>query len=856
VRILRNILIGLVLFALVLLTAGIGFGIWTVRRSFPQTTGEVSLPGLFAPVEVVRNDRGIPDIYAQSPQDLFYAQGFVHAQDRFWEMDFRRHITAGRLSEMFGSGQVETDKFLRVMGWRRVAQQELPMLSATTRRNLEAYTRGVNAYLADHSGSAVSLEYAVLGLQNSSYTIEPWTPVDSIAWLKAMAWDLRGNMVEEIQRSIISAKVGEVRTAQLYPPYPFNRHRPIVTQGGLADGVWDQTASRLATQAASSVPRLPAAAIPSLGSLSAGLVSLDKILGPTTSGIGSNSWVVSGAKTITGQPLLANDPHLSPSMPSIWYQMGLHCRVVSQACPYDVSGFTFSGMPGVVIGHNGKIAWGFTNLGPDVTDLVLEKVTGDSYVVGAATLPLITSKETIKVAGGDPVEITVRQTKDGPLLSDASTELTTVGQDAPNGVMAPPRGDGYGVALKWTALTPGRTMDAVDQLNTAQNWDEFRSAASLFEVPAQNLIFASTTGDIGYQTPGKIPIRQGYDGKYPALGWDPAESWSGFIPFSALPNVKNPDDGFVVTANQASVYKDYPYFLTDDWSYGARSQRIVDEVVKLTLNGKRISADQIRTLQFDSRNENASFLVPRIKDLDITGASAEALKLFDGWDYSQPANSAAAAYFNAFWRHLLVDTFDDELPTGYQPDGGDRWFEVIRNLWSAPNDPWWTDKKAAGSSGGRDAIVKRALDEATAELTSAQGGDPAKWTWGQMHTLTVRNQTLGTSGIGPIEAIFNRGPVETSGGESVVNATGWDASSGNYEVTWVPSMRMVLDLSRFDASTWVHLTGNSGHTYSANYVDQLDAWRDGTTFPFAFTKSGVAAAAVDTLTLKPHVNGM
>jgi len=856
VRILKNIIVGLILFALVLVTAGVGFSFWTVRRSFPQTTGEISLPGLFAPVQVSRNDRGIPDIYAQTPQDLFYAQGYVHAQDRFWEMDFRRHITAGRLSEMFGSGQVDTDKFLRVMGWRRVAEQELPMLSATTRRNLDAYTRGVNAYLADHVGAAVSLEYAVLGLQNSGYTIEPWTPVDSIAWLKAMAWDLRGNMVEEIQRSIISAKVGKVRTAQLYPDYPYARHRPIVTQGGLADGVWDQNASRMATQSASPIPRVPAAAVGSLSSLQSGLESLNKVLGPTTSGIGSNSWVVSGSKTSTGLPLMANDPHLSPSMPSIWYQMGLHCEVVSPACPYDVSGFTFSGMPGVVIGHNNKIAWGFTNLGPDVTDLYLEKVTGDSYLVGTAQLPLLKRKETIKVAGGDPVELTVRETKDGPLLSDASTELTTVGQDAPNGVIAPPRADGYGVALKWTALTPGRTMDAVDQLNTAQNWVEFRSAASLFEVPAQNLIFASVSGDIGYQTPGKIPIRQGYDGKYPAFGWDPAETWTGYIPFAALPNVRNPDDGFVVTANQASIYKNYPYFLTDDWSYGARSQRIVDEVVKLTSGSKRITPDQMRTLQFDSRNEMASFLIPRIRDVKVTGDTTAAMTLFDGWDYSQPANSAAAAYFNAFWRHLLADTFDDELPTGYQPDGGDRWFEVIRNLWDTPDDPWWTDKSAAGAGGGRDAVVKRALDEATAELTSAQGGDPTKWTWGQMHTLTVRNQTLGTSGIGPIEAIFNRGPIETSGGESVVNATGWDASSGNYEVTWVPSMRMVLDLHSFDASTWVNLTGNSGHTYSANYVDQLDAWRDGTTYPFAFTTAAVAQATVDTLTLKPQVNGM
>ena len=835
---------------LLLVVTGVTFAAWTVHRSFPQTSGTVTLQGLSGSVDVYRNERGVPDLYADSPADLFFAQGYVHAQDRFWEMDFRRHITAGRLSELFGKSQLDTDTFLRISGWRRVAEQEYALLSPSTRQNLDDYAKGVNAYLADHSGAAVSLEYAILGLQNPSYTIEPWTPVDSLAWLKAMAWDLRGNMQEEIERSIVSAKVGTARTAQIFAAYPYNDHSPIVTQGAVVDGRWSQDASPPIPGVGARTPHVPVAADDVLSRTHTVLGSLDGVLGPNGPGIGSNSWVVEGAKTSTGKPLLANDPHLGPSMPSIWYQMGLHCRTVSSSCPYDVAGFTFSGLPGVVIGHNQTIGWGFTNLGPDVTDLYLEKVDGGSYQVGDATKPLTTRTEVIKVAGGDPVTITVRSTEHGPLISDAYDAAAQVGKDAPAGTTAPPRGDGYAVALRWTALTPGRTADAIALIDTAQSWQDFREAARLFEVPAQNLVFASKDGTIAYQTPGRIPIRQGYDGKYPALGWDPKQTWTGYIPFDALPWLDNPADGFVVTANQASVYRSYPYFLTDDWSYGARSQRINDLVRLATSGGALMTADRMREIQLDTWNENASFLVPRITGAKVSGSTADALSLLKGWDFTQPRDSAPAAYFNVFWKNLLLDTFGDELPEDYLPSGSDRWFTVVRNLWATPDDPWWDDKRTPDKVETRDDDVVRALDEATAELSGLQGSDPSGWRWGALHTLLVQNQSFGTSGISLIERIFNRGPVETAGGDSIVDATGWTPKNG-YVVDWVPSMRMVLDLSDLDASTWVHLTGASGHAYDPHYADQLDAWQNGTTYPWAFSTSAVQAAAKDHLVLQP-----
>ena len=836
--------------ALLLVVTVIGYRAWTVHRSFPQTSGDITLQGLTGTVDVYRDDRGIPDLYADNPADLFYAQGYVHAQDRFWEMDFRRHITSGRLSEMFGKSQVETDTFLRISGWRRVAEQEYALLAPTTKQHLDDYARGVNAYLADHSGASVSLEYAVLGLQNRSYTIEPWTPVDSLAWLKAMAWDLRGNMQQEIERSIVSAQVGPGRTAQIFPPYPYDRHRPIVRQGAVVDGVWNQDASPAATVVASHIPRVPSASLEVLARTHAVLGSLDGLLGPHGPGIGSNSWVISGQLTSSGKPLLANDPHLSPSMPSIWYQMGLHCRTVSAQCPYDVAGFTFSGLPGVVIGHNQTIGWGFTNLGPDVTDLYLEKVTSTTYEVAGATKPLDIRTETIKVAGGEDVTVTVRASEHGPLVSDASDEIARVGKDAPDGTSVGARTNGYAVALRWTALTPGHTADAIDLLDTAQTWEEFRKAASLFEVPAQNLVFASKDGTVGYQTPGKIPIRTGYDGKYPALGWDPRQSWTGYIPFDALPNVLNPNDMFVVTANNAAVYRSYPYYLTDDWSYGARSQRITDLVQLATAGGARMTPDQMRVIQSDTWNENAAFVVPRIKDAKVSGTTKQAVDLLESWDFTQPADSAAAAYFNVFWKNLLLDTFGDEVPAQYI-NGGDRWFTVVRNLWDSPNDKWWDDVKDTPTrTENLDDAVLRALNEATNELSTLQGSDPSKWSWGRLHTLTVRNQSLGKSGVGPIEAIFNRGPIATAGGTSIVDATAWTPTNG-YEVDALPSMRMVVDFSDLDGSTWVNLTGSSGHAYNRNYVDQLDAWQSGRTFSWPFTEKAVHAAAKDHLVLRP-----
>ncbi len=825
-RLRRILIVFAVLVGLLAVGAG-AYGYTTVRSSWPQTAGELTVVGLQANVRVLRDDRGIPQIYATSDHDLMFAQGFTHAQDRFFEMDFRRHVTAGRLAELFGESQIDTDKFLRTMGWRRIAQQELALLKPETVALLQAYADGVNAWLADHHGAEMSLEYAVLGLQLKGYEPELWTPVDSVAWLKAMAWDLRGNMDDEMDRTIAAAAVGVDRAEELYPPYPFDRHAPIVTQGGVRDLTVFDAGAPATINAAQTMRNIET------------LISLmPAYFGAKSEGIGSNSWVVSGRYTESGKPLLANDPHLSASMPSIWTQVGLHCLSLTADCTFDLAGWSFSGFPGVVIGHNSRVGWGFTNLGPDVADLVLEDVRGEIYMVDGVAKPLTTVTETIKVANGSDVTWSARSTEHGPLISDASEDYAKAAGDKP-----------YAVALRWTALTPGRTADAVFMLDRAGDWASFRAAARAFEVPSQNLLYADIEGNIGYQSPGRIPIRSGYDGRWPVPGWDSQYRWAGYIPFDALPSELNPREGFIVTANNAVIHdKTYPYFLTKDWSYGARSQRIRDVIVRWIADGRKIAAADMQGLQMDAQSEIAQLLIPALRTaLGTNGTGLLAEWATDG--YQMTADSAGAALFAATWRHLALDVFRDELPKEYMIDGHDRWFEVMRNLIADPNNAWWDDARTQSVVETRDGVLKQAITEGVLEMQQRFGKDTATWRWGAMHTLTLTNQTFGTSGIKPIEMLFNRGPIEVSGSGSVVNSTGWRLDKG-YEVDWLPSMRQVLDLSNWDASTWVHLTGQSGHAYSAHYVDQVEAWVAGTTYPWPFTTAAVAALTVDTLTLK------
>ncbi|MEH2147063.1 penicillin acylase family protein [Nostoc sp.] len=811
---LRKRLKTILIFLLVLGLLLVGLATYTVRQSFPQESGTIQLPELKAEVTVQRDKWGIPHIYAANSHDLFMAQGYIHAQDRFWQMDFWRHIGSGRLAEMFGSSQIDTDKYLRTMGWARVAQQEIPEINAEMKAYLKAYADGVNAYLAEHQGSALSLEYTVLKFLNPGYQPEPWQILHSLTWGKVMAYDLGRNFQSEIERAILLKTLTPNQVEELFPPYP--QDLPVIlSELQQEKGVGEARGGR--NNNVEVIIHSPDI-LPALESITKPMMALEQLIGPTGIGIGSNNWVISGQRTATGKPILANDPHLGVQIPSIWYEVGLHCTPKSAECPYNVSGFSFAGMIGVIIGHSDRIAWGVTNVQSDVMDLYIEKINPknpNQYEFNGKWVDMQLVQETIQVAGSQPIGQTVRYTRHGPILSDVSPNLKQFQSSQP---LELPQN--YAVALRWTALAPSKLGYAIPQINRAQNWQEFRTAASNYDVPAQNLVYADIDGNIGYQMPGKFPIRAQGDGRYPVPGWTDEYEWQGYIDFEKLPKSFNPSQGYIATANNL-VNREYPYLITADWVYGYRAKRIVEMISQQT---QPISLKDVQRIQGDDRNLNAQALVPILQSITVDTPHLQAAqKLLQDWNLQLGMTSPAAALFEVFWKHLLADTFHDQLPEKYFPNGGDRWYAVVANLVKQPNSSWW-DNRNTPKVENRDQILRQSFAKAVDELERIQSKDQKNWNWGKLHTVTFRNATLGKSGVAPIEALFNRGAFATAGNGETVNANRWRANK-SFEVTDIPSLRMIVDLGNLDNSVAIHTPGQSGHAFHSHYNDMVDPWR-------------------------------
>ncbi|MBN2549888.1 MAG: penicillin acylase family protein [Anaerolineales bacterium] len=805
------------------------------RLSFPRINGDVQLVGLDGPVDVIRDTYGIPHIYATTSHDLFFAQGYVHAQDRFYQMDFWRASSTGRLSAMFGKAQTSNDAFIRTVGWGRIAQEEYASLEADARAALDAYAEGVNAYLAEHQGERLSLEYAILGLISPDYHPIPWEGYHSLAWAKVMAYDLGGNMRAEIERSILLKTLSPEQLAEITPPYP--KDMPYILPG-----------FNLGAQAAPA--ELLTAATPDLSQAleqaADQLARLENIFGPQDETLGSNNWVIGGERTAAGLPILANDMHLGEQMPSIWYEVDLQCAPVGLACPYQVTGFSFAGVPGVIVGHNARIAWGFTNVGPDVQDLYVEKINPtnpDQYEYQGQWVNMEIIEDSIQLADGTQQPLKIRLTRHGPLITEVFGGLKDFAAQSSAELPQP-----YAIALRWAALEQLKIVDAVLGMNQASNWEEFRQAVRDFGAPSQNMVYADVEGNIGYQTPGNIPLRAtGHDGLLPVPGWSGEYEWQGYIPFEQLPYTFNPAQGYVATANNAVVDETYPYSISKFWAYGQRARRIVDMIEQAP---GLISLDYIARMHGDNKNLNAEALVPLLLQIPLDDSRlVTARDLIQDWDYQDGMDSAASALFNVFWKHLLTATFCDQLPERYWPGGGGRWFQAVEELAAEPQNAWWDDLGTGGQE-GRDEIFVQAFAAAVGELENLQGKDPTKWNWGDLHTVTFHHPSLGQSGIGLIEAIFNRGPARTAGGSDIVNATGWSATHG-YMVGSVPSERMIVDLSNFDQTRSVITTGQSGHAYHSHYTDQIDPWRLIQYHPLYWSRELVEAHQEGWLRLRP-----
>ncbi len=816
------VILGVVVLLIAIASAG---AYYVTRQPFPNTDGPLTATGLNEEVHIYRDEYGIPHIYANNQEDLFFAQGYVHAQDRFWQMEFWRHIGQGRLSEIAGDATVESDKFIRTVGFNRMAdatiayyEQEQPEYMAI----LDAYSAGVNAYINENADD-LSLHFEILGLVNEPWEIEPWTPVNTVSWGVAMSYDLGGNMDDEIDRAKLIQDLGEATVEQVWPPYPYES-RPVIAPTD--EQTNDLPGEPVASNEASGINW------ENVNLDITGQMPADGFVVGSGPQVGSNNWVVSGEHTESGLPILANDTHLAVQMPSIWYEVGLH------APEWDVTGLSFAGVPGVVIGHNDKIAWGVTNTGPDVQDLFIEKINPNDahqYEFEGEWLDMEVIEEVIKVNGGEDIVLEVRTTHHGPIISDIRDDVNDV------------------LALKWTQQEPSRILQSIVLLGQAQNYENFREALRYWDVPSQNVIYADREGNIAYQTPGLIPLRKNGRGEVPVPGWTGEYEWEGWLPYEELPALFNPEQGYIVTANHAVVDEDYPYFITRDWASGDRGQRINDLIAARVKSGEKISVKDLARIQFDSKSLPAQSYVPLMEGLSSDDPEVQAaIERLRGWDLRETQDSVPASIFEIFTIYLmhnvLADDIGQENLDSLLPYSAKTIF--MHDLAGQLNSSWWDNQDTAEKESWED-IMLQSLADAVTWLEENQGGSMNEWAWGKIHTITFEDRVLGASGVAPIEAIFNRGPFAVDSSRDLVNAQAWD-SSDPAAVIHHASQRMLVDMSDLDNSRSVIPTGNSGHPYNAHYDDQMPLYLTGQYHPMPFSREAVEAAAVEHLILQPQ----
>jgi penicillin amidase len=833
-RLARRALLGFVL--LLVLMAGGGYVY--LRRSLPHHHGSVEVAGITAPVEIVRDAHAIPHIFASTRLDALYGLGYAHAQDRLWQMEFQRRISHGRLSEIFGAVTIPEDRFLRTVGFGRAARSAWNRLSKDAQTDINAYVSGVNAFIDAHKGSRLPPEFSLLRFEP-----EPWSGVDVIGWGKMMAWDLSANYDLELLRHDIAAKVGLDRLRELMPPYPDNGPTIVrETQPGSAPaGAHGHDASELTPRPNSSVQTSPSPRgwLQSVaGSLSTPIGR--SLLGGLSEGTGSNNWVVDGTLTASGKPLLANDPHLAPHIPSLWYLAHL------KAGDFDVSGATLPGAPAVIIGRNRSIAWGVTNVAADVQDLYRERLDreGRSAEFRGAWEPLRIVTETIRVSGEEPILVNVRTSRHGPLVSDA---INANNEAITDGLKPPPLEP---LAFRWTALDEDdSTVQAFLNLNAARNWTEFTASLEHFVVPSQNFVYADVDGHIGYYAPGRIPVRASGDGAMPVAGWTGDAEWTSWVPFEQLPHAYDPPDHFIVTANHKPAPQSYPFHIALEYPEPYRALRITE----LLKQGGKLTPDYFRRIQADTLSAHARELLPLLlRHAQTQDASErEAIELLKAWNFDLDANSTAAAIFEGWFLHLAPALAGDELGALVTDGYKERFSMVTRfiaSTLSAPNSAW-CDNITTDERESCGQIVTGALHDGVEALKHQLGSNIASWRWDAAHTAVFPHQ--GLDSVPVLGWLLNR-RVPNGGDFATVNAAPVNPDR-LFEQNEVPGYRQILDLSSSNDNRFLDATGQSGHFLSKYYDDALEDWQAVQHRPMLFEREAIEKDAIGTLRLVPKV---
>lgn len=814
--------VGLGLIALVLAVAGAVFWLRSIALSArPQLDGTLAVAGLKAPVTVIRDGHGVPTIEAASLDDLFFAQGYVTAQDRLFQMDGMRRFAAGELSEIVGEGQLEHDRQQRILGLRVAARKTIATISSEDRSRFEAYARGLNAFMRSHS-ERLPVEFRIL-----HYSPEPWTIEDSALIGAYMVEDLSTSPRHALTREKILAKLGPELAADLYVNSSW-RDRPPTVAGPKLEQNEDSVVGSLVVRNESDGGTGPAGTRKIPGAVNSARNNIESVSQQAGSffddrrwGLGSNNWVVSGAHTVTGKPLLSNDMHLGHQMPNLWYAAHLRCR------DFDVAGVTLPGYPYVIVGHNLRIAWGFTNLGPTVEDVYLETFNAaGEYLTPDGWKGPERRQEIIHVKGKPDVVMDVLLTRHGPIVTD----------------LVP--GETRKLALRWTLYDGIRNpFFAVD---SARNWDEFQHAFSQFDAPGQNVVYADVDGNIGYHATGKVPIRASGDGSLPENGSDNAHEWVGYLPFEKLPSVFNPAFGIIATANGRITWNNYPYSLSVEWEAPWRTARIY----RVLESGKKFSAADMLGLQTDIYSEPDRFFAERFvyavdhanNPATRTKVAADILRQWDGRMTADSAAPTIAVRSREELARLLLEPKLGAAPNdSAQAESKLNWKSyrwLMETVWLdnvLQHQPkrWLPDAYA-----NYDELLAAAVVAAV----TGPGAPPDlnSWRWGRFNTVEIQNPVLGQIPI--LQHWTGPGLHEQSGSPYTVNAMG---------KTYGPSERMTVDLADLDESTLNLVTGEAGNFLSAYYMDQWDAWYKGFTFPWPYSPAAAQKARAHELILEP-----
>ncbi len=778
--------------------AGIG-AYALLRRPLPRVKGTVRIPALAGPVEVIRDRWGVPHIMAQSATDLFLAQGYVHAQDRLWQMEFQRRAASGRLSEIFGAVALDSDRFIRILGFTRVVERETALLSAEVAGLVDAYARGVNAFIDQHR-HRLPIEFTLLRIDP-----RPWTTADVLVWSKMMALQLAGNWRSEILRARMVAAVGADRAAAL-EPQPGDG--PLIVPPG----------ARYTADLGAAALQLAAGARRYLADVA---------------GQGSNSWVVAGARSTSGAPLLANDPHLAVTIPALWYENHLH------GGGFHVTGASIPGMPGVIIGHNEHIAWGVTNGMNDVQDLYLERFdpqdsTGRRYEVDGTWQQAELVREEIVVRGRAEVHIEdVLITRHGPIINRLIGAGAT---EAP-------------LALRWTALQPGRLFEAAFNLNRAHDWDSFRTALRDWSAPAQNFSYADMAGHVGYQLAGDIPRRPRHDGRLPVPGWVSTYEWDGMVPPEALPHAYDPADGLIVHANNRIVADES--HIPGEYLNGYRADRI-RELLLGTERHDRETFARIHADRYSVPGMQIAALVGRLPTPTLIARQARAI--LAAWDGDLTADSAAGLIYAHLRQRLLKAAFADVAATMRAEIGLGAFASLPGYDFMQRTLPQLLDQLAAGEprmlppGTTIETVLAEAWATALSEIVAEHGSHVEHWRFGTSHRLDLRH-ALGS--LAPLSRLLNRGPFPLGGDLDTVNMANFPREYAGLPAYVAPSYRQICDLHDWDQSRSIQPVGQSGQPGSPHYADFVQPGLEVRYDPRLWSRASIAAAAVATLWLEP-----